>query len=289
MKTRLYTRKRALISSVAMLLVAMIALGTATFAWFTKSTTATAKGLNVKTIEASELVISDFTKKWDTTVNYEVVNKVLMPASTSNGTNWYSAAAADKLNFATTELFGGVDAPVFNNVASSSYGYADQLNVMNQGEATVEGVTISWTMPTSNNANYLRVALVPAKADGTILTATTATDVLGTTAAETFQKNVYDADGDLYNAANGTKTIKVDDPDPDNEGQKIDKTVNDTAAITPKTTTTVTVGSLAKDEAAFYNLYVWFEGQDKQCFDSNAGQVILDIEFSVSGSTAAQS
>ena len=58
MKTRLYTRKRALISSVAMLLVAMIALATATFAWFTKSTTATADQIKVQTIKASELVIS---------------------------------------------------------------------------------------------------------------------------------------------------------------------------------------------------------------------------------------
>ena len=48
MKTRLYTRKRALISSVAMLLVAMIALGTATFAWFTQSPNASAEGLSVQ-------------------------------------------------------------------------------------------------------------------------------------------------------------------------------------------------------------------------------------------------
>ena len=54
MKTRLYTRKRALISSVAMLLVAMIALGTATFAWFTRSTSTTAEGLNVKTIKSTD-------------------------------------------------------------------------------------------------------------------------------------------------------------------------------------------------------------------------------------------
>lgn len=48
MKTRLFTRKRALISSVAMLLVAMMALGTATFAWFTTSPNASAEGLSVQ-------------------------------------------------------------------------------------------------------------------------------------------------------------------------------------------------------------------------------------------------
>lgn len=57
MKTRLYTRKRALISSVAMLLVAMIALGTATFAWFTSDPTAKATGLKMKTTAATGLVI----------------------------------------------------------------------------------------------------------------------------------------------------------------------------------------------------------------------------------------
>ena len=39
------SRKRLLISSIAMLLVAMLALGTATFAWFTQNTTATASGI----------------------------------------------------------------------------------------------------------------------------------------------------------------------------------------------------------------------------------------------------
>lgn len=57
MKTRLYTRKRALISSVAMLLVAMIALGTATFAWFTSRPDANAQGLVIRATAANGLVI----------------------------------------------------------------------------------------------------------------------------------------------------------------------------------------------------------------------------------------
>ena len=53
MKTK--SRKRLLISSVAMLLVAMLALGTATFAWFTQNTSATANEFSAKTVKASEL------------------------------------------------------------------------------------------------------------------------------------------------------------------------------------------------------------------------------------------
>ena len=60
MKTK--ARRRLLISSLCMLLVAIVALGTATFAWFTQNTTATADGIYAKTEKASSLLISDQNK-----------------------------------------------------------------------------------------------------------------------------------------------------------------------------------------------------------------------------------
>jgi hypothetical protein len=63
MKTRLFTRKRALISSVAMLLVAMIALGTATFAWFVTNPIADASGLHMKTESGTGLLVMSDTVK----------------------------------------------------------------------------------------------------------------------------------------------------------------------------------------------------------------------------------
>lgn len=253
------SRRRVLISSLAMLLVAIVALGTATYAWFTSSTTAIAKGLNVKTAQASELQISDFTKGWGTEVNYGITNKVLLPTSSANGANWWKATAASKTEFAANDDgFSAADAPAFDNAASSSYVYKDQLNVRNNGDATVENVKIEWTIPNFDGANYLRVALVPA------------TDAAGTEATGSFAANVYDKDGVLYKAVSGATT---------------------TADITPKTSCSVLVGGdgeLAKGETYYYNLYVWFEGQDQQCIDSNAGQIISDIAFTVSGDTVAQ-
>lgn len=55
------SRKRLLISSVAMLLVAMLALGTATFAWFTSDPHATASGLRMKATASKGLVIQTAT------------------------------------------------------------------------------------------------------------------------------------------------------------------------------------------------------------------------------------
>lgn len=56
------SRKKMLLSSVAMLLVAMMALGTATFAWFTQNTTVTANGLDAKAAASSGIKILSDTK-----------------------------------------------------------------------------------------------------------------------------------------------------------------------------------------------------------------------------------
>lgn len=252
------SRKHLLISSIAMLLVATVALGAATYAWFTSSTTATASGINVRTVQASELEISDYTKGWGTEVNYEITDKILLPASSSNGSEWWQATAGSKDAFDRTGDFIAADAPEFNNAASSNFVYKDQLNVRNNGDATVEDVTISWTIPNSTSANYIRVALVPAN------------DAQGTESPGAFASAIYDNDGVEYEAASGATT---------------------TQPITPKTDCSVPVGGdgeVAADEVFYYNLYIWFEGQDAQCFDGNAGQIINDIEFTVSGTTADQ-
>lgn len=239
------SRKRLLISSVAMLLVAMVALGTATFAWFTSSTTATASGINVKTVKSSELVISKSDKDWKTVVDYGVANKVLLPASTSTGTAWFSAEAETKTAFdkKTGTDFAGIG-------DGGNYYFADELNVMNKGEATVENVTISFSGLTNR---YARVAVVAADANSNI--------------TGTFTESVYDVDGAAYDAVSSA---------------------TDTTEITPKTTYTINVGNLAHNEAKYYNIYVWFEGQDEQCFDGNAGQAIDDIAFTVTGETEDQ-
>ncbi len=238
------SRRRVLLSSVAMLLIAIVALGTATFAWFTSSTTATASGINVKTIQASELVISKSDKNWGTTIDYGVANKVLMPASTANGTTWFNAEAETKT------AFGKKADTDFAGVSGDNYYFAEQLNVMNQGAATVEDVKITFSGLT--NA-YARVAVVAADMNGA--------------ATGTFTTSVYDAEGETYDAVTGATT---------------------TTSITGKTTYEIEVGDLAQNEAAYYNIYVWFEGQDTDCFDGNAGQQIDDIEFTVTGTTAEQ-
>ncbi|MGN0550475.1 MAG: hypothetical protein ACI4I4_01355 [Acutalibacteraceae bacterium] len=258
MKTQKSFRKKALLSSVAMLLVSAVAVGSATFAWFTSSTTTTADGLNVKTSRASELVISKSGKDWKQEIHYGMDNKVLRPASSADGANWYSAEAAAK---------GAYDAIVptsgdtFTKIADSdlaSYVFKEELNVANKGSAAVKDVTI--TISGLSNA-YARMALVEVTSEGAAV------------AGKTFAGSIFDSEGDTYDAVSGTDSTDVTSIKASNQ-----LTVN-VGQLAGKT------GSAQLGGAKYYKLYVWFEGQDTDCYDTNAGQLIGDISISVSGAT----
>lgn len=247
-------RKKALLSSVAMLMVATVAVGSATFAWFTSSTTTTADGLNVKTVKSSELVISKSDRSWDQEIHYGQNGKTLRPASSSDGTKWYRADAENKSAFGRTGDFEAITAADL-----TSYVYSEELNIANKGSAAVEGVNISISGLTNR---YARIALVEVNGDGS--------DIAG----KTFATSIHDSDNETYEAANGAKT---------------------TTGIEASKTMTIPVGNLAGKvgnaelgEAKYFKLYVWFEGQDAQCFDTNAGQAIGNIKLSISGTTETQ-
>lgn len=255
MKTHLLTKKRALISSVAMLLVAMIALGTATFAWFTSSTTATADKIAVKTIKSSELQISKSDRNWGTTIDYseDVVKNVLLPASTIDGKAWFTANAETRNSYAKP---ANADFQTATN--DGQYYFTEELNVRNNGAADVANAKIEITYPATSQ--YARVAVQEVTSDGTVV--------------GDFKKSVYDDAGAAYQGV---------------------KNATQTEEITPKTDYTVSVGALkGKDslggsattgEVKYYKIFVWFEGQDVQCDDTTAGQKIPNVTFTVTGDT----
>lgn len=265
MKTHLLTKKRALISSVAMLLVAIIALGTATFAWFTKNTQATADQLSVKTIKASELQLSKTTGEWSDQIHYNYVDKTLKPASSVDGTNWFTAVAEGQSSYVSAE--GNAE-----NISDKLDGYVfkEQLNVRNNGKAAVENVKIKFNLQETeaNNGRYLRLALVPASERGPKATVT----------KEDFQKSVFASAADSANAL-------------------VDATKNEELVTAiDGTNGEVKVGNLAgkddKTEGAvsvkYYNLYVWFEGQDEDCKNANSGNDMPLVKFTVEGDPVKQ-
>lgn len=276
MKTHLLTKKRALISSVAMLLVAIIALGTATFAWFTSNTTATATGINVRTQKVSELEISSKLKpNYTTTFSYDVgtpgKKQMFMPASTVNGTAWFTAVAEKANNYATKNDGTDISAidltDIDDNKNFNAYIVSDNLNIHNKGKADCENVTVTISGIPSN---YLRIALVPV------------TEKNGTTfkygEGESFKNYVYSSDGEAYLGLSGKK-VPAKPADAANE-------------ITPNTNLEIPVGTLSADGAedgsdcAYFKLFVWFEGQDPDCKNANSGDILNEITLTVTGAAA---
>lgn len=265
MKTN--SRKRLLVSSVAMLLVAMLALGTATYAWFTNNTSTTASGINVKTVQASDLRVASKDYSFTNDLDYNYNNQVFKPASSANGTSWYygTAEKSNVYSIKSTDTFSSISDVTTNN----NYVYANELNIRNYGGKAVNDVKIAFTISetaTTEGANYVRVAVVPKSAHSADS---------ATTGLTNFATSVFDTDGAAYNAVSGTASTAVTE-------------------ITPNTTYEVSVGQLAAKGTAWatsgagkneanYEIFVWFEGQDEQCTNANAGNSLPSITFTISG------
>lgn len=83
--------KKQLGAAIAMVLVAAIALGAATFAWFVNNNAVTATGVDVSTSSSvPNLYITDAGKTTDAMTHVGGPNKLkLLPVSTSNGEDFY--------------------------------------------------------------------------------------------------------------------------------------------------------------------------------------------------------
>lgn len=266
------SRKRLLISSVAMLLVAMLALGTATFAWFTTDTTTQATGISVQTSKKSLLLVSSRTSEWTDNLNYnfgtDAAKKLLQPASSYDGANWYKAQAVNGMSGVATsgEKITGV-----GTTAAEGNVFCNMLNVKNTGAETATNVTItaniSETAVTSGK-NYLRVALVPSDC-----TADTGRGTATVASAQEFRDNIYSAGADAAKpveyvgagVADREGAIKAAASDVSTQGSSI----------------SVNAGDLNQNDAKYYMLIVWFEGQDVDCQDAYAGNDMPNITFTI--------
>lgn len=270
-------RKRALLSSVAMLLVALVALGSATFAWFSTTNNATASSLTAKTNKASNILLneyktdnSDFAHTWAQTLTLNqntatsTTNGVsaMEPVTTKDFANWNQVKAeAYNQGYATTNTYSAV-----NNIKSSGqYAKYTTLYVMNTGENTAATIAATATLADSSNSNgidYLRVALVPITANSR-----------GTTAALS-----QIAWGDFNDRSNVTAGWTAHEADADHpSGQAADSIYGSTAHAFGSAQS---LGTLAKDAIYGYDVWVYYEGTDFDCRDAFAGGEI-SVAFTV--------
>lgn len=174
----LKSRKKILLSSIAMLLVALVALGSATFAWYVSNATVTASSTQAKASTADGLVIRKTTSDtWADSITYtsDGAGKSLNPAAfdytkTTTGTiTGMSAAKGTTESDGTYEEAGTALANW--NAIKSAVAYDDFYVATTKGGAT-QAVTL--TMSGSTVAGtYINVLVF---VDGTLVGSVNSTD-----------------------------------------------------------------------------------------------------------------
>lgn len=252
------SRKKLVVSSVAMLSVATLALGTATYAWFTSSTSATADKISVSTTKSSELKISKVDLDWKDSFSYNI-NNVLRPTTSANGLSWFANVAADKSAFTAAS-------DTYTEVTSSNkvnYVVDEMFNIKNAGGQTASGVKI--TLTSSVDSAFARIAVVPCddpQTDKNVPAAIT---------AENFKANIYGSKkDDAWKPYNGTALETSDYKTADTAASKV-----------------ITVGDMEKDAVKSYRVLVWFEGEDADCYDTTeSGLTVPSISLTVDAKTS---
>ena len=267
------TRKKLLVSSVAMLLVAVLALSTATFAWFTTNPTVNADGLSLKaTASAGLQILSLSEKNYGEDFDTNTVIKAIKDANANNaivtdpngetlGTPVSIDRSANAVSFYTTQAdnewdevkaAGAAITPETVNAVETLF---LRTSLDNNKSVEVKSATVTIEHSEKEDAATklypaIRVSLV----DGAT------NKVIGT----------WSPSG----AENGYLTataVKVDNADTD------DIVASGTAVAMSKSVTYVGTDAV--------RMYVWLDGEDPECFTQNVENLkelvkTINVKFS---------
>lgn len=258
MKTQKSFRKKALLSSVAMLLVATVAVGSATFAWFTNSTSATANNLSLKASSSKGLQVSTDGTTWGTNQTWaDLTDNTVSPLSVSYSNNavlptaiyaekagadgaWDSTKGATYDYTFASKDFANPSAYVNHDTHYLSYKVDVKVNGADKDTTAALSVSINKGKTSSDIDKIIRIAIVDS--------------------ATNKVQGVY--------GATPVKALTSTTP-----------TIADT--VSPVTTASISLGNITNTTRTFY-VYLWIEGQDTNCKD-NMMDLAADynIKFSV--------
>lgn len=246
-----HSRKKMLLSSIAMLLVALVALGSASYAWFTSNPNATAQGIKMKTTAATGLVIRTETddtwshnaalRKGET--DYFNLNPVSQDQSTPDNFWTVSAAAADAYAAGEDNMTAAVkNTDYYAEKVYFRLSDGSDVTASASKKVYIKGVTITANAQATMQ-NGIRVAITAA--DGTML---------GTWALAT-------------GGAHGTLTTAA-------------KTSGEFSPALATTSTSLDVDTLqtgltatGSDLSKYVTVYAYLDGQDSVVYSDKVGTV----------------
>lgn len=306
-------RKRALLSSVAMLLVALVALGSATFAWFVANPTVTASGLKLETSAAAGLAVasksvkdiyaSDVSSAFKQTTVLNAKGTTASYATDTASFNLQPAAPKNALESDFSLKFGSVKAAAATDKAAAAATFSEQAvyseNIYLRTTTTdagayadVKSVSVTIT-PTGTNAARagIKVLLVAHQvADKTYRVAGADTDSSTTAINEivgawkvsdtSVTPNVVGNDSKLW-SGNTTATDATRFADaPTDFYHASGATINLPQALVATTDT----------EGTYLTAYVYLDGENDGVYSSNvpnAVDLVNSISISISSNTAS--
>lgn len=258
--------KRQLLAAIAMVLVAAIALGSSTYAWFVQSNTVTAEGMEVQAQAEGGIEITNAGKgTWASTAQAAITGVTkLYPASTQDTSVWYHAQAL---------------ASTAKDADTNSY---KQLTLDDTGKATAEDefkdkqfylvnkFSIRATAGTS--AKNLMIDSVTVTPTGTNTTNLDRSLRIAVKAGENTYVFAPTSENLTYNVWNGTDLAK-----------QVSANRGDTQVPTGVTT----ISSTGTDVL----IYIWYEGEDAQHFSNNLQPKVdtlsVTVQFSATTGEAA--
>lgn len=267
--------KRQLLAAIAMVLVAAIALGSSTYAWFAANNEVTAEGMQLQAQGETGIVIKSVENqqsKWATTASAAMSESVkLKPTSTQNLTSWWHAVSDEKDNAKAQQTAENAYTDV--TASKSEYVLMRSFYIRSAAEAvpvsdvklaikTVTAATVDSTKTSENLDKSIRVGIKLSKGGTGTDGASTEYYVYAPLAESEFSLVAkYDSDKTL------TEKVGAD-------------ATTDQFALSGNAVPANDTGLLAE-------IYMWFEGEDANCKSSNITASLDNLKVSVVFTTAS--
>lgn len=272
--------KKQLLAAVAMVLVAAVALGSSTYAWFVASGTVTAEGMKVQARAEGGLAIrwaGETSELWATSASAKMETaQKLLPASTADLAKWTYAKALDaSKSDADTKSYADVTKAVYGGESgafkTNDYVVMQPFEVRSTSESKlakglyVSGVTVDRTQNKDLDP-ALRVGVRMVSASGDVTA-----------------KYIYapiDGHSDSYSwkdASNGNNATDV-------ALEPIGDGTNGKSQLASSTTPI----PFDKGQAVKVQVFVWYEGEDATLFSNNyaANDLNVTVAFTSNELTA---
>ena len=265
--------KRQLLAAIAMVLVAAIALGSSTYAWFAAAGTVKAEGMSVQAQAESGLLIKELGASRDsfgTVAKISDDTKALFPASTADLTTWYhslsTSASAAQGGENNTE--GYEDASTLGSL--DNYRYMKQFVIRSATEAAIPDAKLQISNVTVTNSTNSTVNLNTSIRVGVKVSKGNADDsafyIYAPRSKDTNGTSYFTLVAD-YTGAGAANLKEYAEPQSDDYMTLAGNAIP------------------ADDTSLVVDIYIWYEGEDAECKTTNVtsnGTVLTPDALSVS-------